>query len=133
MSIMYRYQWYIKLFVYKCLHRNEIDSNLEDCGTDYDIFISHEYYNELDRDWVFKVTDYIEPQQDDGKLGNQVQTRACTEENNCDVLAAQQESDETTALLSSNSHSTAAAPIEIFLTFKRWKIHSFEKKCGFGD
>ena len=126
MGIMYLYQWYIKLFVYKCRHRSEISNNLEESDA-YNIFITHGLNSLEDRDWGREVADYIEEQRIGNRMEN-ITTPQNEEKNNI--------SNETSPLLSTspllydNSQSSTVAAA--YSTHRRWKVYCYERQCDIG-
>ena len=131
LGIMYRYQWNIKLFCYRCRHRNEVDNDLEDSDT-YNIFISHEINNIYDKEWARELANYIEEQPIGIRLKNRAALRNEEENNVSEEIMPPLSVDETTPLLSGDSQSSTG-PVEIFSTDKRWKVYCYEKSMAGED
>ena len=125
------YQWNIKLCLYRCRHRDEMDYNLED-SDDYNIFISHEVDKINDKDWASQLAEYIEKQQLGIRSGDHAAPQDNGENNVLEISMPLSSVDETTSLLSGNLQSSAA-PVEVYSTCKRWKVYCYERNCEVGE
>ena len=123
LGIIYRYQWNIRLCLYKFQHRSEIDNNLEDSDT-YNIFISHEMNNVIDNEWASQLAEYIEQQ----RLGIILENSAVPQNEEENYYS----DDEITPLLTGSSQ-TSAAPAAAYSTNKCWKVYCYERECTFGE
>ena len=111
MGIMYRYQWYIKLFIYRCIHRSKISKNLDGIEW-YNVFISHGFTEE-DLEWAHQLADYIDAQQE-GRL----------ELHNIPMHELYVES--TPLLQQSPTVNTFVGDFSSY----QWKTYCYERDCG---
>ena len=130
-GITYHYQWNIKLCLYRCRHRDEMDYNLEDSDA-YNIFISHEICNINDKEWARQLAEYIENQQLGIRSGNRAAPQDNEEKNVIEGIMPLSSVDETTPLLSGSLQSSAA-PVEVYSTCERWKVYCYERNCEVGE